>query len=335
MNEKSKLDEQIVAWCRSADSQSLSHSVSLSLTLENGIRMHEAEQLKMAAASLLLPSDARLGSLIPRGTPSGRGTTCSPPPPWSGATIVGGGGDDVVDKRHRGHHDARRRKRDTDAAQRPLPAPPCSRRRRVVARCFGWVDSESGRVGRPTLSLPLFLLPFFPRAASCRGMRCRIAEIAVAAVVNGGLDGGPGGPGGVGGVLVGAGAHLERRKNERTTKNEGGVAAVGRRSTPTLSSVSATDRPSDHRASERRSEEREEGRKKERGLVRRREGRCRRRRARARPRSPLPAAALHNQTGVRFPPRLPCFPKRGGLSTARLVCTVLQFLDAEQCQSCA
>ena len=144
----------------------------------------------MAAASLLLPSDARLGSLIPRGTPSGRGTTCSPPPPWSGATIVGGGGDDVVDKRHRGHHDARRRKRDTDAAQRPLPAP-CSRRRRVVARCFGWVDSESGRPA--DAPLPLSLLPFFPRAAaSCRGMRCRIAEIAVAvALVSGGLDGGP------------------------------------------------------------------------------------------------------------------------------------------------
>ena len=253
MNEKSKLDEQIVAWCRSADSQSLSHSVSLSLTLETGSRMHEAEQLKMAAASLLLPSDARLGSLIPRGTPSGRGTTCSPPP-WSGATIVGGGGDDVVDKRHRGHHDARRRKRDTDAAQRPLPP------RAVAAAAWSpaaSVGSIPSPVGRPTLSLPLFLLPFFPRAAaSCRGMRCRIAEIAVAvAVVNGGLDGGPGGPGGVGGVLVGAGAHLERRKNERTTKNEGGVAAVGRRSTPTLSSVSATDRPTDHRAEERGREE--------------------------------------------------------------------------------
>ena len=61
MNEKSKLDEQIVAWCRSADSQSLSHSVSLSLTLENGSRMHEAEQLKMAAASLLL----RMPDLVP------------------------------------------------------------------------------------------------------------------------------------------------------------------------------------------------------------------------------------------------------------------------------
>ena len=68
MNEKSKLDEQIVAWCRSADSQSLSHSVSLSLTLETGSSMHKAEQLKMAAASLLPPSDARLRSLIPRGT---------------------------------------------------------------------------------------------------------------------------------------------------------------------------------------------------------------------------------------------------------------------------
>ena len=42
--------------------QTVSHSVSLSLTLENGSSMHEAEQLKMAAASLLL----RMPDLVPQ-----------------------------------------------------------------------------------------------------------------------------------------------------------------------------------------------------------------------------------------------------------------------------
>ena len=119
-----------------------------------------------------------------------------------------------------------------EAGERVCPVPDSTRCSplRCCARSVGWVDSDSDRPTGLSLSLSLPLSPPLPKAASvgrpveeCDAESLHRAEIAVVVVVDVVPVGTGVSAGGLEGVLGGSGAHLERRKNERTTKNQGRV----------------------------------------------------------------------------------------------------------------